>query len=52
MELKPQNLDVLGEVQQLLADEGFKMYDVEVGSRFEPRSDNQSTEISCTIVEE
>jgi len=52
MELKPQNLDVLGEVQQLLADEGFEMYNVEVGSRFEPGEESNPTEITCTIVEE
>jgi len=52
MELNDYNIAVLDDLHQLLQDEGFEMYNVEVGSRFEPGEESNPTEISCTIVEE
>jgi hypothetical protein len=52
MELNDYNIAVLDDLHQLLRDEGFEMYNVEVGSRFEPGEESNPTEITCTIVEE
>jgi hypothetical protein len=51
MELNDYDVAVLDDLRQRLADEGYEMYNVQVGG-FGAGEEDRSTEITCTIVKE